>query len=269
MRIFAPSNDVRSQSLANPGTFVTTGVGRAAGVHFATADVVGAGFVLVDDGVPDLDADEEQAASAPTRSAITMARARPDIQTSIMFRGHEEVVRAVEPTADPTFSGAGGVEKGVEQAAAEFEAWVSPHLVAMARLASRLAGEADRDDVVQDALTRAWQKSQTFDPNRGSVRVWLLAIVAGRARRARRRRRDSVLLAENAIPIAVFGGADIDLERAVASLPKRMRLAVECVYFVDLSIRDTAEFMRVTEGTIKSTLHDARALLRSRLEVSS
>jgi RNA polymerase sigma-70 factor (ECF subfamily) len=63
-------------------------------------------------------------------------------------------------------------------------------------------------------------------------------------------------------------GADIDLERAVAALPERMRLAVECVYFVDLSIRDTAELMRVTEGTVKSTLHDARALLRSRLEVS-
>jgi len=155
------------------------------------------------------------------------------------------------------------------QSAAEFEAWVVPHLVAMAHLASRLAGETDRDDIVQDALTRAWQKSHTFDPARGSERVWLLAIVADRARRARRGRRGSVGLAEHAGPIAAVAGGDIDLERAVASLPARMRLAVECVYFVDLSIRDTAELMRVGEGTVKSTLHDARALLRSRLEVSS
>jgi RNA polymerase sigma factor (sigma-70 family) len=157
----------------------------------------------------------------------------------------------------------------VVQTAAEFEAWVAPHLVAMAHLAGRLAGETDRDDVVQDALTRAWQKSHTFDPGRGSERVWLLAIVADRARRARRGRRGSVGLTEHAAPIAAVAGADIDLERAVASLPGRMRLAVECVYFVDLSIRDTAELMRVSEGTVKSTLHDARALLRSRLEVSS
>ena len=179
-----------------------------------------------------------------------------------------ELLRAVEHTGNPTFSGAGGVEEGVEQTAAEFETWVAPHLVAMAQLASRLAGETDRDDVVQDALTRAWQKSHTFDPRRGSVRVWLLAIVADRARRTRRGRRESVALAESEAPIAAIDGADIDLERAVASLPERMRLAVECVYFVDLSIADTAELMRVAEGTIKSTLHDARALLRSRLEVS-
>lgn len=175
----------------------------------------------------------------------------------------------MEATADPTFPGAGGVEEGVDQTAAEFEAWVSPHLVAMARLASRLAGETDRDDVVQNALTRAWQKSHTFDPRRGSARVWLLAIVADRARRARRGHRPAIALAEHGAGSVVLGGADIDLERAVASLPERMRLAVECVYFVDLSIRDTAELMRVTEGTVKSTLHDARALLRSRLEVSS
>ncbi len=174
----------------------------------------------------------------------------------------------MEPTADPTFSEAEGVEESVHTEA-DFEAWVSPHLVAMARLASRLAGEADRDDIVQDALTRAWQKSHTFDARRGSERVWLLAIVADRARRARRGRRESVALGDHAGATGTVDGADIDLERAVAGLPERTRLAVECVYFVDLSIRVTAELMGVTEGTIKSTLHDARALLRTRLEVSS
>jgi RNA polymerase sigma-70 factor (ECF subfamily) len=156
----------------------------------------------------------------------------------------------------------------VAQTAAEFETWVFPHLVAMARLAGRLAGDADRDDVVQDALTRAWQKSHTFDPNRGSERGWLLAIVADRARRARRSRRDPVAIDARGAA-EELQTPDLDLEREVAGLPERMRMAVECVYFVDLSIRDTAELMRVSEGTIKSALHDARALLRSRLEVSS
>ena len=181
----------------------------------------------------------------------------------------------MEVSRDPTFSGGGptfstdrGVEEGVGQTADEFEAWVSPHLVVMARLASRLAGEADRDDVVQDALTRAWQKAHTFDAARGTVRVWLLAIVADRARRARRGQRPALVLPDRDAASVALDAADIDLARAVAALPERMRLAVECVYFVDLSIRDTAELMGVAEGTVKSTLHDARALLRSRLEVS-
>jgi len=50
-------------------------------------------------------------------------------------------------------------------------------------------------------------------------------------------------------------------------LPPRMRLAVECVYFVDLAIADTAAVMGVSEGTVKSTLSDARARLRAMLEV--
>ncbi len=151
----------------------------------------------------------------------------------------------------------------------EFEAWATPHLRAMTHLASRLVGGADRDDVVQEALTRAWQKRHTFDAARGSARVWLLAIVADRARRHRRRRTRSTFPEHGAGSVPPIDGASVDLERAVTSLPARMRLAVECVYFVDLSIRDTATVMRVSEGTIKSTLHDARALLCSRLEVSS
>ena len=59
----------------------------------------------------------------------------------------------------------------------------------------------------------------------------------------------------------------IDLERAIASLPPRMKLAVDCVYFVDLTIADTAAVMGVSEGTVKSTLSDARARLRLTLEV--
>jgi RNA polymerase sigma-70 factor (ECF subfamily) len=267
-RIFVPSNEERSQSLATPAIFVTTGFAIAGGVHFAGVVVVGLLLGAVVDGAPGAPdfAEEEHAASAPTRvlasSTLPITRAQGDIRTS------NEVPGGVEATADPTFRGAAGVKEGVEQTAAEFETWVAPHLVAMARLARRLVGDADRDDVVQDALTRAWQKSHTFDPSRGSERVWLLAIVADRARRARRGRRESVALLDQTDAVAAESGIDVDLERAVASLPKRMRLAVECVYFVDLSIRDTAELMQVAEGTIKSTLHDARALLRRRLEVS-
>ena len=44
---------------------------------------------------------------------------------------------------------------------ARFGEWVSPCVPAMGRLATRLAPAADRDDIVQEALTRAWVKRQT------------------------------------------------------------------------------------------------------------
>jgi len=47
---------------------------------------------------------------------------------------------------------------------AGFAHWVGPALVPMARLARRLAPGHDPDDIVQEALTRAWTKRAMFDP---------------------------------------------------------------------------------------------------------
>jgi RNA polymerase sigma-70 factor (ECF subfamily) len=152
----------------------------------------------------------------------------------------------------------------------DFASWVSPHLMSMAYLSARLVGAADRDDVVQEALTRAWRKRHTFDPARGSSRAWLLSIVADRARRFRRRRRESVqgdLPLDRSVPAT--DGSRVDLQRALSSLAPRMRLAVDCVYFVGLTVAETAVVMGVAEGTVKSTLSDARANLRGLLEVST
>jgi RNA polymerase sigma factor (sigma-70 family) len=147
---------------------------------------------------------------------------------------------------------------------------VRPHLRLLANLVARLAPGADRDDVVQDALARAWAKRRQFDPARGTPGAWLCAIAADQALKARRRWRPAVpLVAARADAPAVEGTAAlVDLERALARLSRRQRLAVECVYFVGLSVADTATVMGCAEGTVKSTLADARARLRPMLEVS-
>jgi DNA-directed RNA polymerase specialized sigma24 family protein len=150
----------------------------------------------------------------------------------------------------------------------DFAAWVAPHLRTMAHLAARLAPGADRDDVVQEALARAWARRATFDPARGTPRVWLCAIVADQARRARRRVRPAVgppnLAGEAAAGVDVT--PDIDLERAVARLAPRQRLVVDLHYYVGLDVAEAAIVMGCSEGTVKSTLSDARARLRTMLE---
>ena len=144
--------------------------------------------------------------------------------------------------------------------AADFADWVAPHLTAMRLLAMRLAYGA-HDDVVQDALVRAWRRRVTFDESKGSVRTWLLALVAGEARRTRVRLRRRVF---DLVPTPASADVDrdLDIQRAVAALPRRMRLVVELYYYVGLSVVETAQVMGVAEGTAKSTLHDARERLR-------
>ena len=160
----------------------------------------------------------------------------------------------------------------------DFAGWVRPHLAAMARLAARLAPDCDRDDVVQEALARAWTKRRQYDAARGTPSAWLLAITADQAGKARRR----AAPARRPDPPAPAAGPDggpqagphggsedaMDVERAVRGLPERQRLAVNCFYFAGLSVAETAAVMRCAEGTVKSTLADARTRLRPLLEVT-
>jgi len=152
----------------------------------------------------------------------------------------------------------------------EFGGWVEPHLLAMTRLAVRLVPGGDADDVVQEALTRAWRRQNTYDQARGTPRAWLLAIVADQARRHRTRHRP---LPRSAPPAAGEAAARVedraDIDRAVRALPRRQRLAVELYYFVGLPVRECAQAMSCSEGTVKSTLYDARARLAPHLKVTA
>ena len=154
---------------------------------------------------------------------------------------------------------------------AEFASWSRNYEADMLRLAIRLVADGDARDVVQSAWERAWQRREQYDPVRGSPRAWLLAITASCAQDAlRARQRWFRRLARTAAKPDVRSGppdleVDLDVNRACARLAPRQRLAVELFYFLDLSVREVAEVLGCSEGTAKSTLHDARAVLRTLL----
>lgn len=144
--------------------------------------------------------------------------------------------------------------------AAEFADLVRPHMTAMSRLAARLAPRGSGDDVVQEALVRAWRHRASFDARRGPLVNWLLTIVANEARRTAARRPFPLRIDPNT---SVSSAEEqIDIEVAVRKLPARQKLAVDCFYFAGLSVAQTAVVMECSEGTVKSTLSDARARLR-------
>lgn len=157
---------------------------------------------------------------------------------------------------------------------AGFARWVGPSLLAMTRLAGRLAPDADPDDVVQDALTRAWRKLDTYDAARGTATTWLLAITADRARASRRERLRHLRVVDEHADIAdqpdqaapaTDADRDLDLERAIGELTERQQLAIQLHYFVGLPVGETAAVMGCSPGTAKSTLYDARTRLRTLL----
>lgn len=159
--------------------------------------------------------------------------------------------------------------------AEHFNEWIRPHWRAMARLAGRYG--SDPDDILQDALVAAWRHRRSFDPSRGSARAWLLAIVADQQRKAWRRARAllarslSAATSRSEVPPGLGRASagfapdhlGVDLERALTRLTSRQRLAVDLHYYLGLPVAEAAQVMRCSEGTVKSTLADARTRLRT------
>lgn len=148
--------------------------------------------------------------------------------------------------------------------AEEFTDWIRPHLTAMARTAAIVANSGDRDDVVQESATAAWQARARFDPHYGSARAWLVAITANQARKRIRWSRQPT---DHSRQESTEGLLDhgLDLRRAIRRLPKRQRFAVWLYYYVDLPIADVAAVMKCAPGTVKSALSAARQSLRNAL----
>lgn len=144
----------------------------------------------------------------------------------------------------------------------DFDAWARPHLTVLHRYAARLVGPGDADDVVQESLVRAWRRWSTYDDRRGAPLPWLIAIVRDRGTRHRARRRTHLELAAADGPAAT-ADPDVDLERAIRALPARQREALDLYYFVDLDIATVAQVMGCAPGTVRATLHQARAALRA------
>ncbi len=159
----------------------------------------------------------------------------------------------------------GGRDMTQGSTAEDFARWVEPHLTVLTRYAARKVEGSDRDDVVQEALIRAWQRWPTYDESRGTPAAWLIGILADRCRRHRTRQPAGAVveLVEHGVPPE--HPHDIDLERAIDSLGRRQRRAVELHYFVGLDVATVADLMGCAPGTVKATLHQARARLRDLL----
>lgn len=156
-----------------------------------------------------------------------------------------------------------------------FEILYHEHAGRIYALCLRLkAGDAsDATELMQDVFIRAWRRLETF---RGDCAFasWLhrLAVNAMLENaRGDRRRIARVLPMEDPSILETASrstGVDLrmDMEDAIASLPKGARLAFVLHDVEGYQHQEIAEQLGVSVGTIKAQLHRARRLLRERLE---
>lgn len=132
------------------------------------------------------------------------------------------------------------------------------------------------EEVVQEVFVRLWSSPDRFDPERGSLRSWLLAQAHGRSidrlrsdgARRQREERDALRTAtagydleREAMDLAVAGRVN----DAMDTLPVAERQALELAYFDGYTYREVAKILDTPEGTIKSRIRAGLKRLRTDL----
>lgn len=168
-----------------------------------------------------------------------------------------------------------GLAAGDETASAAFVRRFQGRVFGLALAVVHDQGRAA--EVAQDAFVRAWKHAEAFDPRRGSVLTWLLAITRNLAidhRRAEARRPAEPVDWLALTPRSPAPGPDdtavqnTDVQRvldALAELPTAHRRSVVLATIGGRTAREISETEGIPLGTAKTRVRDGLIKLRAHL----
>jgi RNA polymerase sigma-70 factor, ECF subfamily len=161
-----------------------------------------------------------------------------------------------------------------------FELLYDRHGGAAFSLAYRMTGDrVTAEDVAQEAFLSIWRSRLRYQPERGSVRTWVLGIVHHRGIDALRR---SIVHDRRRVEVEGFEErqeapelTDVEAARrdearsvrsALDSLPEDQSRVIELAYFGGFSHTQIAEMLETPVGTVKGRMRLGLEKLRHSLE---
>jgi RNA polymerase sigma-70 factor (ECF subfamily) len=164
----------------------------------------------------------------------------------------------------------------------EFEREALPHLDALYGLALRLTGgdEARSEDLVQDAVLKAWRNWDKFELGT-NCRAWLMTILRNtfinefRRDKSRPNKVEFEEVAERPPGDNLFEAdpegriferiIDAEVINAIQALPDDFRVPVVLADIEGLAYQEIADLLEIPVGTVKSRLFRARKRLQEDL----
>lgn len=155
-----------------------------------------------------------------------------------------------------------------------FEPIVRRYQRVLFSVARRMLGNhEDAMDATQNVFVRAYQRLDTFDPNRRFF-SWLYRIAVNECLNARRSRRPDEGLTDrpadegdSPLEAVVALERSESIDAALLRLSEEHRLVVVLRHFADLSYAEISDAIGVPEKTVKSRLFDARQRLGTLLRL--
>jgi RNA polymerase sigma-70 factor (ECF subfamily) len=145
----------------------------------------------------------------------------------------------------------------------------------MAAAVKMLGTHREAQDLVHDVFLEAWLHAGDYDPERGSLRSWLLLRLRSRAldrlgtaeaTRTRSLDEDDSPVAESTLGMAIEQADRIGLRDAIGRLDASVREVLELTYFRGLTAQAIADQMNTPVGTVRSRLARGLRALRAALE---
>lgn len=149
------------------------------------------------------------------------------------------------------------------------DAWFSREIESMSPTLFRVAfailrNRTDCEDAAQNAVLKAYRNLGSLKERR-YFRTWLIRILKNECFDMLKRRKPLIELSEQPEIGYEMDVPDLDLNRAFDTLTPDERLAITLYYYEGYKTAEIALLTDVSEGTVRSRLHRARAALRLRL----
>ena len=121
----------------------------------------------------------------------------------------------------------------------------------------------DADDVVQNALLRAWDKRRSFSGKPDALSAWVIKIVISESYNLLRKKSHREKVLQYFSPETPEENTALEaLDAAITQLPELYRDTIQIALLSNLTIEESSQILGCSPNTLYQRIHKAKNMLR-------
>ncbi len=129
-----------------------------------------------------------------------------------------------------------------------------------------MRNRSDAEDATQETFLKIWRKSNFFEGrNHCSARSWILRVACNTCkdmlRKSWRKYEERSITPEDLSTLGDSSREDRELIMDIMNLPEKYRSVILMIYWQGMTMKETAETLRISQSTIYRRLEKARSMI--------